>query len=143
RKKGILIAYMNDKKYIFYGKKAQKLFELAEYKSNDIKGIVASKTKEKIISGIARIINNPVKNKFKQGEILVTSMTRIEFVPLMKKAKAIITNEGGIACHAAIVSREFGIPCIIGTGNATSIIKGGDLIEVDTNNGIVKILKQK
>ena len=69
-------------------------------------------------------------------------MTRPEFVPLMKKALAVVTDEGGITCHAAIVSRELRIPCITGTKNATRILKDGDLIEVDADNGVVKIIKR-
>ena len=79
--------------------------------------------------------------KFKEGDILVTSMTRPEFVPLMKKAAAIITDEGGITCHAAIVSRELKIPCIIGTKNATRALQDGQLVEVDANAGVVRIVK--
>jgi len=59
----------------------------------------------------------------------------------MKKAAAIVTDVGGITSHAAIVSRELQIPCVIGTGNATKIIKDGDRVEVDANNGFVKLLK--
>jgi pyruvate,water dikinase len=59
----------------------------------------------------------------------------------MKKAAAIETDVGGITSHAAIVSRELQIPCVIGTGNATKIIKDGDRVEVDANNGFVKLLK--
>jgi len=93
--------------------------------------------------GIARIILEQKDfGKLKKGEILVTSMTRPEFVPIMETAGAIVTNEGGITCHAAIVSRELGKPCIIGTRNATSVIKDGDLVEVRANHGTVKILKQ-
>jgi len=92
--------------------------------------------------GIARIILNEKDfSRFKEGEILVTGMTRPEFIPLMKKAAAIVTNEGGITCHAAIVSRELNKPCIIGTQNATQLIKDGDLIEVRANHGTVRILK--
>ena len=69
-------------------------------------------------------------------------MTRPEFVPLMRKAKAIITDEGGITCHAAIISRELKILCIIGTKTATRLLKDGDLVEVDANTGVVKILKR-
>ena len=68
----------------------------------------------------------------------MTPMTRPEFLPLMKKAKAIITDEGGITCHAAIVSRELGIPCIIGTKIATKVLKDNDLVEVDAEKGIVR-----
>jgi len=80
-------------------------------------------------------------NKFKSGDILVTSMTRPEFVTLMKMAKAVITDEGGITCHAAIVSRELGLPCIIGTEMATRLLKDGDIVEVDADKGIVKLVK--
>lgn len=75
---------------------------------------------------------------FQKGEVLVTGMTRPEFLPLMKKAGAIVTDEGGISCHAAIVSRELNIPCIIGTKVATKMFKDGDLVEVDAEKGIVR-----
>ncbi|MEY2664432.1 MAG: hypothetical protein RIT04_240, partial [Candidatus Parcubacteria bacterium] len=80
-------------------------------------------------------------DSFEDGSVLVTSMTRPEFVPLMKKAIAIVTDEGGITCHAAIVSRELKKPCIIGTKVATQVLKDGDMVEVDANSGIVRILK--
>lgn len=79
---------------------------------------------------------------FKQGEILVTSMTRPEYVPAMKKAAAIITDEGGITCHAAIISRELGVPCIIGTKIATKVLETGMQVEVRANHGLVKIIKK-
>jgi len=60
----------------------------------------------------------------------------------MKEAGAIITDEGGITCHAAIVSRELGIPCIIGTKIATKVLKDGDIVEVDAGKGVVKIIKR-
>ncbi|OGG41004.1 hypothetical protein A2118_00405 [Candidatus Kaiserbacteria bacterium GWA2_50_9] len=80
---------------------------------------------------------------FKRGNILVTSMTRPEFVPLMKRASAIITDEGGVTCHAAIVSRELKLPCITGTKNATRVLHDGDVVEVDAEKGIVRILERK
>ena len=70
-------------------------------------------------------------------------MTRPDFMPLMRKAKAVITDEGGITCHAAIVSRELGIPCIIGTKIATKVLKDGDMVEVDANKGIVRKIKEE
>ena len=60
----------------------------------------------------------------------------------MRRAKAIITDEGGLTCHAAIISRELGIPCIIGTKIATKVLKDGDMVEVDANKGIVKKIKK-
>lgn len=109
-------------------------------KTKEIKGVGATKG---IYSGVVKIITNIKKegNKLKAGEILVTSMTRPEYLLLMKKAGAFITDEGGITSHAAIVSRELGKPCIIGTKIATKVLKDGDLVEVDANKGIVKILK--
>ncbi|MBP6944798.1 hypothetical protein KBD61_04890 [Patescibacteria group bacterium] len=80
--------------------------------------------------------------RFEDGDILVTSMTRPEFVPLMHRAAGIITNEGGITCHAAIVSRELNKPCLIGTRKATDLIKEGDLIEVRAHHGTVRILQR-
>jgi phosphohistidine swiveling domain-containing protein len=91
---------------------------------------------------VNKIMNSDEFSKFNDGDILVTSMTRPEFVPLMKKASAIITDEGGITCHAAIISRELKIPCIIGTKIATQVLKDGDLVEVDADNGIVRILSK-
>ncbi len=80
-------------------------------------------------------------NSFLEGEILVTQMTAPDWVPAMRKAKAIVTNSGGMTCHAAIVSRELGIPCIVGTGSkgkaATESIPDGSEVTVDASNGIV------
>ncbi len=78
--------------------------------------------------------------KVKEGDILVTSMTRPEFMPALKKAAAIITDEGGITSHAAIVARELGIPAVIGTKVATRYLKDGMMVEVRANHGMVRIL---
>ena len=75
------------------------------------------------------------------GEILVSPMTTPDFIPAMRKAGAIITDEGGITCHAAIVSRELKKPCIIGTRIATKILKNGDYVKVNATNGIIRIIK--
>lgn len=96
----------------------------------------------KIAAGKARVILN-VKNvtDFKEGEILVTDMTDPDWEPIMKIASAIVTDKGGRTSHAAIVSRELGIPCIVGSGNATSKIKTGDLITVDTTGSLGAVYK--
>ncbi len=75
---------------------------------------------------------------FKKGEVLVTTMTQPNMIFLMKKAGAIITSQGGMTSHAAVVSRELGIPCIVGTGNATEVFKTGDQVKVDALLGIAK-----
>ena len=74
------------------------------------------------------------------GDILVTRLTTPDFVVAMKKAAAIVTDLGGITSHAAVTSRELKIPCIVGTKNATRILKRGEMVEVDADQGIVKIL---
>jgi phosphohistidine swiveling domain-containing protein len=106
---------------------------------DEINGQIACKGN---VKGIVRVVNDPHDDQgFEDGDILVTSMTRPEFVPLMKRSGAVITNEGGVTCHAAIVSRELDIPCIIGTKIATKVLKTGDYVEVDANRGIVRIIK--
>ncbi|HPN15036.1 MAG TPA: PEP-utilizing enzyme [bacterium] len=95
-----------------------------------------------LASGIVKVVLSLKDfDKFESGDILVTSMTRPEFLPIMKKAAAIITDEGGITCHAAIVSRELNIPCVIGTKNASRSLKDGNRVEVDADHGIVKKIK--
>ncbi|MBI3631308.1 MAG: phosphoenolpyruvate synthase [Candidatus Staskawiczbacteria bacterium] len=90
----------------------------------------------KIGSGSAkRILNVKDIKQFKKGEVLVTTMTDPDWVPAMKLASAIITDSGGRTAHAAIVSRELGIPCIVGTGKATKVIKTGQNITVDCSEG--------
>ena len=125
------------------GKEVEEIYVvfMQKFAAKEIKGLIASFGKEnrnKNIIGEVSVVSNVNKDHFKPGSILVTSMTRPEFVPLMRKAKAIITDEGGITCHAAIVSRELGIPCIIGTKVATKILKTGDKIEVDLKTGVVR-----
>jgi phosphoenolpyruvate synthase/pyruvate phosphate dikinase len=105
----------------------------------EIIGTTACRGKAK---GLVKIINEPSEmNKMNQGDILVSTATTPSIVPVMKKASAIVTDEGGLTCHAAIVSREMGTPCVIGTKNATKVLKDGDMVEVDADKGIVRILK--
>ena len=112
-----------------------------EKKSDVVSGYCASRGK---VIGKVKIVFSEIDfGKIKDGDILVTSMTRPEFMPILKKAVAFVTDEGGITSHAAIISREMNKPCIIGTKNATQILKDGDLVEVDANNGVVRILEKK
>ena len=102
-------------------------------------GVAACKGK---VAGIVRVIKKTKEMvKFKTGEILVTNNTTPEFVPIMRKAAAIVTEQGGITSHAAVLSRELGMPCIIGVRDATRVLKTGDRIEVDADRGVIKILK--
>jgi pyruvate,water dikinase len=90
----------------------------------------------KIISGPARIVTSTIHmNSIKPGDILVTEMTDPDWEPIMKIAAGIVTNRGGRTCHAAIVSRELGIPAIVGTSNATQSIMNGQIITLDCSSG--------
>src|SRR3989338_7332453 len=125
---------IEQKKKQIFGEK-QQTKEIIE-----IEGQIASKGRLKGRAFVTMSAHD-AKN-IKPGEILVTSMTSPDFIVAIKRAAAIVTNEGGILCHAAVVSREFGIPCIVGTQNATRLVKTGDMIEVDGNHGFVRILKK-
>jgi len=73
--------------------------------------------------------------------VIVSPMTSPDLMPALRRCVAIVTNFGGMTCHAAIVAREFNIPCIVGINNATEIIKDDELVEVDANSGVVRILQ--
>ena len=91
------------------------------------------------VRGKVKIVSGPKDiDKVKEGEILVAVYTDPNLLPAMKRASAFVTEQGGITSHAAIVAREMKKPCIIGTRIATKILKDGDMVEVDANNGIVK-----
>lgn len=91
-----------------------------------------------VASGPVNIIHSAEElDKIKQGDVLVTEMTNPDMVPAMKRASAIITDEGGMTCHAAIVSREMGIPCIVGTEQATKVLKIKQTVTVDATHGHV------
>jgi pyruvate,water dikinase len=111
-----------------------------------VKGLPASPGTA--VGAVVIIKDSSELGKIKEGDILVTKMTTPDMVPGMKKAKAIVTDEGGLTCQAAIVSRELGIPCIVGSGKATEVLKDGDEITVDASTGVVyegavKIEKEK
>lgn len=106
--------------------------------TRELRGNVAQRG---IVKGFVRIIMGHQQiHKMKEGEILVSPMTIPDFLPAMKKAAAVVTDEGGILCHAAIVARELNKPCIVGTKFATQLLINGDYVLVDANNGIVTIL---
>lgn len=144
RKSGSLFVWQRGRSInIITGKKAIKFIKRIISKSkNNIKEITGSVASAGFVSGVVKIVTS-VKylNKLKNGDILVVPMTRPEYLVGIRRAIAIITDDGGITSHAAIVSRELGIPCIIGTKIATKVLKDGDFVEVDANNGVIKVLK--
>lgn len=133
-----------NKPEILIGEDTKKWEEILSSKINSntkiVKGNCASKGR---VTGKVRILLNASENdKLEKGEVLVTFMTSPDFMSAARKCSAIVTNLGGITSHAAIISRELGIPCIVGTKNGTEILKTGDLVEVDANKGEVKILPE-
>lgn len=94
----------------------------------------------KVVGRVRKIMQLADLGTMQDGEILVTTMTSPDFVIAMRKAKAIVTDQGGVTCHAAVISRELGLPCVIGTSIATRVLNNGDLIEVRANHGIVKVI---
>jgi phosphohistidine swiveling domain-containing protein len=140
-KKDILIFYDNYKIRTTYKKSIITLKEqlISSLFKKEIKGNSAYKG---YIKGKVRIVEPHTKVKiFNKGDILIAKMTTPDLIPYIKKASAIVTDEGGITCHAAIVSREMKKPCVIGTKIATKVFKDNDLVEVDANKGTVKKLK--
>lgn len=121
-------------KEIVFGKSAKSTVQ-------DFRGLSACTGR---VVGPVKVIGSSKEiHKVQPGDILVAVMTRPDYVPAMRKAAAIVTNEGGITSHAAIVSRELGIPCIIGTKIATNVLHDGDMVEVNANHGVVTILNNK
>jgi pyruvate,water dikinase len=102
-----------------------------------VKGIAAGKRGFGV--GVAKVVLNPQEaaKVMQKGDILVTDMTNPDYVPFMKLAGAIVTDKGGVTCHAAIVSRELGIPCVVGTENATKLMITGKEYTVDARSGVV------
>jgi pyruvate,water dikinase len=102
-----------------------------------VKGLAAGKRGFGI--GVAKVVSNPQEAAkiMQKGDILVTDMTNPDYVPFMKLAGAIVTDKGGVTCHAAIVSRELGIPCVVGSENATKLMVSGKEYTVDSRSGVV------
>lgn len=128
------------------GGEAQQIFEqlLPEQKKTELKGSIGNKGYYK---GVVRKIEFSLETDYakeiaemNKGEVLVSGSTGPEMILACKKAGAIVTEEGGMLTHAAIVSRELGIPCVVGTKVATTVFETGDEIEVDANSGIVRKL---
>ena len=107
--------------------------------TNEIRGNVAHKgiSKGKVVI----VLTKTDINRVNEGDIMVTPMTNPDFLPAMKKASAFVTDEGGVTSHAAITAREMGKPCIIGTKIATKVLKDGDLVEVNADTGVIKIIE--
>ncbi|MFA4818865.1 MAG: PEP-utilizing enzyme [Patescibacteria group bacterium] len=146
RQKGCAFVVWHGGFYVATGKQVTVLRNLMFSSKNkdevkDLRGLTASVGR---VIGPVKVVNSVREiSKVKKGDILVAVMTRPDYIVGIKKAAAIVTNEGGITCHAAIVARELGIPCIIATKIATEVLHDGDLVEVNANHGVVTVLKRK
>lgn len=148
RQQAYVLWLKNDRIKFYSGQEAlaiikKELAFLDEMRNLDLGGQIASKG---WADGLVRIVIpgglSDLKKMFKDfrdGEVLVTTMTQPNMVPIMKKAAAIVTDEGGLTSHAAIIAREFGIPCIVGTQVGTKVLKTGDRVEVDADAGQIKV----
>jgi len=119
----------------------QKRLLVSERKKHILKKVKGISAFHGIVQGRVRIIRSSSDmREFKTKEIIVSQMTQPSYLPIIKRARALVTDEGGVLCHAAIVSRELKKPCIIGTKIATKVFKDGDKVSVDANKGIVRKL---
>ncbi|MBI5035921.1 hypothetical protein HZC09_01130 [Candidatus Micrarchaeota archaeon] len=141
RLNGFTVTMQCSRLHVYSGEEAkQKAEEQLQRTSSEKRGVV------KGIPGALGTARGPaciirhklLLHKVKPGDILISNTTMPDYVPAMKKAKAVVTDEGGITCHAAIVCRELKIPCVVGTQTATKEFEDGDLVEVDAEHGIVK-----
>lgn len=137
------VQYVHDgKRELYAGSAAAKFLEKIDVETLDASSDVRELRVDCACPGRARgavkVMNSPEDvEKFNAGDILVAHATNPDVVPAMRKAAAIVTDMGGITCHAAIVSRELKIPCVIDTKIATSVLRDGDVVDVDANHGIV------
>lgn len=138
RNKGVYFYYNKDELSILYS--AEDKLQKIDKNLQECSGVPAFKGNAK---GTVKIVNTIKQmEKFENGDILVSINTSPSLMPAIQRASAIVSDEGGITSHAAIVSRELKIPCIVGTQVATKVFKDGDIVEVDADKGIVKIIKR-
>ncbi len=142
RKAGCLSIFLKNK-FTIFSRAELKGIDLSNFfpdlsSTNELKGMTACPGK---VTGIAKVIlGSDQFSIFEKGDILITNQTTPDFVPLMKKAGAVVAEQGGVTSHAAIVSRELGVPCIVGAKKAMSVFKTGDKVEVDASNGLIRKL---
>jgi phosphoenolpyruvate synthase/pyruvate phosphate dikinase len=142
RMKGCAFARSLGRIEVFTGKEFLELEKALEKEENELEIITGSTASLGTAVGKVKVCKTIESlEKVQEGDILVASMTRPEFVQAMKKAAAVVTDEGGVLCHAAIICRELGIPCVVGTKIATKVLKDGEIVEVRANHGMVRKIK--
>ncbi len=142
RQRGCLVIFDKDG-YAIFTRSELRDVDLSNFfkdysKINQVKGTPACPGR---VRGIARVIlGSDQFTNLREGDVLITNQTTPDFVPLMKKAAAVVAEQGGVTSHAAIVSRELGVTCVVGAKDAMRIFKDGDSVEVDAERGVVKKL---
>lgn len=142
-----LAVLKNGKAEIFTGKETKEILNIVINKVPkkeifDSQHLVGKTGYPGKVIGIVKLANNKKEaENIKKGNILVSMQTNPDMINGIRNCSALVTDHGGITCHAAIISRELGIPCIIGTKIATKVLKDGDLVEVNANKGIVRLIK--
>ena len=132
---------VNGKRTFLVGAEARKWYKenVEAVKISETNELTGTPVFDGLVTGKVKVINHPNEIiKMEKGDILVSHATNPNLLPAMAKAGAIVTDLGGLTCHAAIVSREFRIPCVIGTNIATQVLKDNDVVEVDAKKGIIK-----
>lgn len=146
RKKAVGVFKFNNEMQVIVGKELQALknhFSLLE-KFKEVENFQGSIGNKGLVRGVVVVVLRPDDQvKVKPGMVLVSSETTPDFILAMGRAAAFVTDHGGITSHAAIVAREMGKPCVVGTKIATKALKDGDLVEVDADKGIVRILERR
>jgi phosphoenolpyruvate synthase/pyruvate phosphate dikinase len=133
------IVRLDDESFYFYGdayEETEKALEKDYSQLNELKG---AKVTKGVVRGTAKILQTDRElHKLEKGDILISNMTNPNYNIAFEKVAGVVTDEGGVLCHSAIMAREFNLPCVVGTKIATRVFKDGDLVEVDADKGIVR-----
>lgn len=148
-KSPLIVKYEGKKREVLVGKETRTFFndlkkQLLFDDKIEIKGDISSKGSKKKYTGTVKVVLSIMDcKKIKRGDFIVSTMTSPDYMVAMKNSGGIITDEGGVTCHAAIISRELNKPCITGTVRGTKILKDGDVVEINVEDGSIKKLKNK
>jgi len=143
RKEYCILIVKDGKTKLYSGEEGRRIAsaELVEEKVVEVRELRGTPASLGLVRGPVRVVHTVGDlERVEEGDVLVAPQTNQNYIPAMRRAIAIVTDEGGITCHAAIVSRELGVPCVIGVKTATKILVDGEIVEVDATNGIVKRL---
>lgn len=140
-----IVEYRNGRGGVLTEKEGAKIIKELDgqiFSSDEIKGAVACRGNKEKYEGRVKVLYSAKESaKVEEDDFLVAVMTTPDYIMAMRKAAGFITDEGGVTCHAAIVAREMNKPCVIGTRNATKVLRDGDIIQMDTAQGTIKIVK--